>query len=479
MLKLFKSPWLRLFLVPYVLLTILIFSYGTYTKTIPVSFFDEVLWVGRSYFFQFYIHGDFKNRIWQSFTSYDQPKLAEYAFGAWLYPRYLNEISKNPKPFDYTRFLIKNGFYFIDENYMDTYADYKETSNIVKFDHRDSGFPAEYVAKYGTDSLKPINLINYARILNIFLLAGAAIFAYFFLLQYAGVVVAIIFAFFYGFNSLIINTGLPAHSEALFLFTFNGAFLFMNLYFTKGRKIVYLLLFSLFTGLCISTKLNGSMLLVIFFVSNILLSLLSLLSIKKIVTHVLYSILPVLISIIILVSLNPFTFPNPVKNVQYLFDWRIKTAFIYQAKGYPESFLPNGISRVKKIFVHFYSSEQRTYFNGVKIFNEAPVLKNYEGSLIVLFVLGFLLIVKQAYNKNTAAIVFICSLVTILAFMSYYLALDWDRYYAHLPLFFITAQSLGLCLVVKNSFIYIYKVARGVGNKITRTKNKQDNDLAR
>lgn len=462
MTKLFKSTQLKLLIVPYILFIVLIFNYGSYLRTIPVSYWDEVIWVGRSYFFEFYIHRDFQNKVWQSVESYDQPKLAEYSYGAWLYPLYLKEKKQNEKPFDYTHFLIKNGFYEIDEYYMDTYSDYKSVSSVIKFDERDAGFPEEYVAKYGTGSLKPIDLIYHARILNIFLLVGAVIFAYFFALHYAGFIPAIVFSFFYGFNILIINTGLTAHSEALFLFTFNAALLFMSLYFAKKRKVLYILLFSLFAGLSMSTKLNGAMLVVIFFISN---AILLFFSKEKRIKHILISILPVVVGLVIFVSLNPFTFSDPIKNVRYMFDWRMKIAS-GQASYFKESFLPDGASRVKKIFENFYYSEQVPSFNGIKIFEQLGASKNYGTYQFILFTLGLLYSFKLAFSKNITAIVTVCSFITILAFISYYLILDWGRYYAHLPFFFLMFQSLGLYLLIK----YVYKYSKLLAERANRSR---------
>lgn len=462
--KIFQHLWLKLLVIPYILFFVLVFSYGSYSKTIPISFWDEIRWVGRSYFFEFFIHGNFDNRIWQLRESYDQPKLAEYAYGAWLYPLYLylKDRSISPQPFGYTRFLINNGFYEIDEKYMDTYADYKNNSKVIRFDYRMSGFPEEWVAKYGESSLKSVNLIYRARILNTFLLAGAVIFAYFLALEYGGVIFALIFSIFYGYNSLIIATGLKAHSEALFLFTFNAAFLFMNLYFIKGRKILYLLLFSLFAGLCISTKINGSMLVVIFVVLNLLQFFFSK---EKKIEHILLSFIPLLISLIVFVSLNPFTYPDPLKNVQYMFDWRMKTAFVYQADRFKENLLPDNITRIRRVFENFYFSENAAYFNGVKIFEQINSLKNYGIYLFVLFFLGLFYSLKLAFQKNQVAITILSSLALVLAFMTYYLILDWERYYAHLPLFFVILQSFGMLFIIKYAYKYSKLLAERAINR--------------
>ncbi|MEA2056541.1 MAG: hypothetical protein U9O78_02365 [Patescibacteria group bacterium] len=45
---------------------------------------DEYIFVGRSKFFDYYIAADFNNPLWQSFESYDVPKLGEYFYAGYL-----------------------------------------------------------------------------------------------------------------------------------------------------------------------------------------------------------------------------------------------------------------------------------------------------------------------------------------------------------------------------------------------------------
>lgn len=448
--KLFRHTWLGRFIIPFILFIVLVFSYGSYSRTIPVFFWDEILWVGRSYFFEIFIHRDFNNRIWQSREAYDQPKLAEYSYGAWLYPLYLKEKIVNPEPYDYTRFLIQNGFYEIDENYMDTYARYKNNHNVVRFDHRMYGFPEEWVAKYGQDSLKPINLIYYARILSIFLLAGSVIFAYFLALQYGGLIYATLLSTLYGFNYLIIDSGLKAHSEALFLFTFNAAFLFMNLYFVKKRNMLYLLLFSLFAGLCMSTKINGLMLSIIFFTLNIVLYFVLK---EKNLKYILLSLVPLALSFMIFIILNPFTYADPLKNTQYMFDSRMNTA-VAQMKYFYEAAIPNPFFRIEKIFGNFYFSEQTPYFNGIRLLEQLTTFRNYGVYLFIPFLFGLFYLLKNVIQRNLSALIIFFFFISVLGFMAYYLFLDWGRYYVHLVLFFAMLQTLGLYIIGRQIYNY-------------------------
>src|SRR3972149_10887377 len=88
------------FIFPTILFFFLIFTYKNYTRTLLISYWDEIAWVGRSYFFQFYIKGDFQNKIWKSFASYDQPQFTSYVYGAWIYPLYLQEKRGRDSSYD-------------------------------------------------------------------------------------------------------------------------------------------------------------------------------------------------------------------------------------------------------------------------------------------------------------------------------------------------------------------------------------------
>ncbi len=453
----FSKSLFKTLIFPYLFFLVLVYSYGYFNKLLPVSYWDEVYWVDRSNFFVYFINGDFGNEVWKNYKSFDQPKLAEYAFGAWLYPIYLLNKAKDSKPIDYNQFLIKNGFYFIQEDYDSAPLEYKSIYNFVKYDGAMIGYLEDWVAKYGIESRKTVNLILYARILNVFLLSGAVIIAYFLALKFKGFIFSIIFSILYGYNSLIIETGLKAYSEALFLLTFNASLYFMVLYFEKNRNILYLILFSLFSSLCMSTKLNGSFMFIIFtFVNTLILILFK----EKKVSNILWNIFSLFLGLVIFVGLNPFTYSNPFKNIKYMFEHRNSTA-IYERIYNPEASIERGKS-IKKIFENFYFSGYTKIFNGIKIFNRLNLIKNYGVYLFLLFLLGMIYTIKLVLQKYVMAIIIITSFLIILLFMNYYLILDWMRYYVHLSFFFTLFQLSGLFFLLK----YILKYMKYIMIKI-------------
>ena len=118
------------------------FFYLGVVGRIPVSYWDEMIWVGRSYFVDYYLKGNLSSPVWQSIPSYDQPKLGEYMYGLWIYPRFLYEkaVGKT-SAVDYPVYLINQGFYQINESTFNEYNGYllKKFPEMVKFDNGENG----------------------------------------------------------------------------------------------------------------------------------------------------------------------------------------------------------------------------------------------------------------------------------------------------------------------------------------------------
>lgn len=414
-----------------------------------------MLWVGRSYFIIPFIQGDFHANLWQTYRSYDQPKLTEYMFGLWLYPLYVDQMDTSAQSFEYAYFLIRNGFNeVINEatgNTRVAYLNSQKSSGVPQINESEKGSPSEYVAKYGLGVLKPIALIHHSRMLNAILLSGAITVAYFMVLQFMGFIPALIFSIFYGFNTLIVTTGIVAHSEALFLFTFNTAFLFMCLYFSQ-RKVSYLLAFSLFAGLCMSTKLNGVVIAGIFLILH---SMFFFFHQKKTLNYFIIGFVPLLISLLIFICLNPFTYSNPIKNIAFMFDSRMKTALV-QSNDNSNQFLSGPQLRIQAIFQNFYLDAP--YYNSLTFLNISYKNSYYAPFLFILFIFGLLHSLFLAIKKNVFHILFVSFFVFQLMAMSYYLIINWDRYFVLLPMFFILFQLNGLYLILR----YALKFMRAI-----------------
>lgn len=437
--KIFQKALIKFVIVPAIIFLAFFIAYSAYSRSIPVSYWDEVLWVGRSSLFEPFIKGDFKNNIWQTAESYDQPKLAEFAYGAWLYPDYLKTKNTVDDQYKYVEYLVDNGFYmanrFQDEKY------FKRV--IFELDTSMSGTPSEWTIRYGDTAEKLVKTILNARTLNVILLAGAVVFGYFMVLEFGGVFYGMIFSFLYGFNSLLIETSLKAHSEALFVFLLNGALLFMAYYFKKGRRLSSLIAFSILTGLCGSTKLNGFMLIPMFFVVNIILSLME----NKKRMHSFHNLLPVLIPFFVFIVINPFTYANPLKNTKFMFEWRRlishRQAYYYKIKIDP------GVNIIKNIFNNFYIPPESAYYNGHKLMAKIWSFKTYGPTLIFFYAFGLINLLLQIVKRKVIPVVIIASFFIAQFFMSWYLILDWPRYYVHMVYFFVFIQLVGFVYAAK------------------------------
>lgn len=62
-----KAKVLQIYIVS--LIVFVVVAYFSFSKSIPVSYFAEMLWVKRSSFFDFFIRGDFYNNSWYLYES--------------------------------------------------------------------------------------------------------------------------------------------------------------------------------------------------------------------------------------------------------------------------------------------------------------------------------------------------------------------------------------------------------------------------
>ena len=153
----------------------LVSVYSYYGNKVYFSYHDEAYWIGKSYYFQFLTAGDFRREIWESYAGIDEPMLAMYAYGAWLYPDYLYAKKVDPG-LDYTKFLIKRGFYWVD-NDLPEYKDYEEKNKESIFElPQSNGSFQDIIDRNGEKSQGTADLILKARSLNYFMLAFAVLY---------------------------------------------------------------------------------------------------------------------------------------------------------------------------------------------------------------------------------------------------------------------------------------------------------------
>jgi lysophospholipase L1-like esterase len=405
---------------------------------IPVSYWDEMIWVGRSYFVDYYLKGDFQNRVWQTIASYDQPKLGEYMYGLWIYPKYVYEkVFKKTGVADYPIYLIDRGLYQINEATFGEYKEYLKTKlpELVKIDHSDQGDRSYFQQKYGDKVLPTIDLVLYARKINIFWLILAVLMAYKIFKVGLGERYGTIAALLYGINSLVVTWGLKAHVEGLFLFFFNASLWLIYKYF-QDKKMDTLLWTAIFIGLCTNAKLNGIMLGPIFAGAFFIWQ-----GTKTKWKPLLFDSLVIgLVTVILVVLLNPYIQTDPVGKIGVLFEKRVFAAKI-QSELFPEQVLSNPIQRISRMGVNFFSPNKLAQFNGIYGIESNQLWISL--GLILVFGWGIVMATMESIKGNKwQQFMLLVSGGTVLT-MSDYLLLDWDRYYILLVLPVIYFQILG------------------------------------
>jgi hypothetical protein len=415
----------------------LFFGYRHFSKEIPISYYDEEWWIGDSYFYQFYTEGNFNRNIWDSNSSKDQPMLTRYVFGAWLYHEYI-EAKKYDKSLDYSKFLTSRGF--LGPGIL---SQHSPKNDLVTLPVGISGLPDDLVKDLGGGILTNIQIIQKVRGLALLLLIIAVVVPTLLIKNVKGLLFASVFLFFYGFNTLIVNSGLMAQTESIFLLFFNSSLVFMYIFYSNIKKLRYLFIFSVLAGLCFSTKLNGIMLLFAFIALET-----EILIFHERNTNIIKSISNVAASAFITLSvftvLNPFVYPNPIGRILEMFNHRQGVVNI-QMKIFPEDAINRTGDQYLYIAKSFFDNEHILEFNNIK-FNS---IIDFLGPLLfALFVLGMYLEIKKARKGDKFADFMLIAFIVVGLTTGAYLQLSWNRYLVHLVIFFVYYQVVGLYFIV-------------------------------
>lgn len=370
---------------------ILIFIYKNRSLRIPISYYDEEIWVGQSYFFEYYKDFNFDRSIWDSSFSKDQPMFTKLAFGIWLYPSYINSL-EHKSGLLYPEYLLSNHF--------------GSTSKIVSQDKNH------------------LMLIKKVRELSMYLLVATVLITTTFILKSKGSLFGIIFFLFYSLNPILINYLLRAQSESLFLLFFNVSVIYLIAYFNKKGTLYELIAYAIFTALCFSTKLNGIMLIPVYcvleykyFLSNFTTKN-AINLFKKILT-----ILVIVFSVFIIV--NPYTHSSPIPKIIDMFQYR-QSVVQYQMMTFPDQAIHSFVQRYVYIVQVLYKDMGliMAFFFFIGIYAAIRSNERYEIDIFILF-------------------------LTLTLITGIYLQLSWERYLVHLIAFSIYYQVSGLVYCFK------------------------------
>lgn len=451
------------FLAPLIIFLIFLNYYSRIVPKIPLQHYDEYEWIARSYFFDLFIKGDFANPLWSDYRGYEQAKLGEYYYGLLLYPTYLKEKErKGNSTYRYWQFLADHYFFSLSGK---EYEDYKiRIPNFINWRYYDSDIVLLLTDKYGSNFSKISDLIFKARRVNVWVTALTVIVVYFIGLKVSGPLIAVLGSLLYGFNKLIIESSLIAHSEVLFLLFLNIGVYLLLLIFDKKREnnkvnLLFdkrIMLFSLIVTLCSATKLNGFMLLIFFLFLSLFPQIIK--NTKKVILNI---TIVITLTFSFFLILNPFLYSDPLRNFGLMLNLRLKIVQ-GQTREYTDTFLPSFKSRLVKIYTRFLDPTRTENFNTPYFLRKDSIFYNSFSSFF--FVLGvFSALLKFAKEKNNHRPIKIVTIIFFLTqfIMGWYLVLDWSRYYVQLVIFFVLFEALGiklftglLCDFIKKILIY-------------------------
>src|SRR3989304_8525125 len=189
------------------LFVLFVLYYGSIYRNIPVSYWDEMRWVGHSFFFDLIVKRDWSHPLWQTTHAFDQPKLAELAYGVSLNPLYRTDKEK-PKnqDKDFVIYLIDHNLYDAREfrvyPIVQSYLLYQNNlDSYITWDGSDIGDEIYYVAKYGEGIRKTLSLIYRARLVNVFTLSTSVALVFLIVRLLGGIRIAVLSSLFFGFNT--------------------------------------------------------------------------------------------------------------------------------------------------------------------------------------------------------------------------------------------------------------------------------------
>jgi len=224
-----------------------------------------------------------------------------------------------------------------------------------------------------------------------------------------------------------------AQSEALFLLLFNCSVFFLYRYFVKDDSWKNLLLFSIFAGLCFSTKLNGIMLFPIYLLFKICIPTLHRrVGHLRIITSIL---IPILLMSFIFIIINPYTYPAPYNKTIDMFTLREQTV-TEQMDKYQVS-LPHIIERMSFTIKSFINSS-------IGLTNLISGRLACQIFVFVIFIFGIMTECKRTIHKSIFSrfmlLLFAGSLIITIG----YLKIAWPRYLIHLVSFVIYYEIAGV-----------------------------------
>ncbi len=411
---------------------------------------DEVTFLERGKFFDWYIGGELNREEWRGYESYDVPKYAEMFYGMVLR----------------------------------SYSGKKTIENLTNKNFLEEG--TQHAGSWRTDwsrnfccsiddlpdtILKRIEPIIVARRFSVYIFTLPSLFCIYLIGHLVkNWLYGLISMILIGTNSLFLQSMTTAMADSPLIF-FSLLFALQSLIWLKmvnADSNKYGLLLSVLLGLCgglaISTKLNGGINIIYFLLILIVLFVRKRITIAYFLIHL---FIVVSISYIVFFVINPFVWERPVKNTIYMVDHRLNT--FHQQQNTPE-FERDALRNISERIVAFNERmlQPEAYYSNFGKLNN----KLHLDLILFLFGLYWMLIndvskehvyfkdnrpflslkvLKNRVGKdNVLKLGFQLWMLALFVLTVFFLPLDWDRYYMPLVLVVGFVQAFSINLFIDN-----------------------------
>lgn len=409
------------------------------SQRLPIYYWDEFSWISQSYFFDLAIKGDFNNQLWKSDSALEQPHLAKSLYGLVLYPKYL--VERSSKNENYTEYLIRNNFY---EVFQFSNEFNSKNINYIPWGRNPASVtgitPNQLISRFSNKMQDTINIILSVRKINALILSlNCIVVLAIFRKVLHSTIIAILGSLLYAYNNLLINTALVAYGDCLFLLLFNICIYLLIVILENGFRWRDLFLFAFISSLLNNTKINGVMVIFIFYIILLIKFTYEVISKQKIniKTIILKSQFIFISFLFFLVIFNPYLWDNPLTNIVNYYLYRYKTVGS-QMMLFPQDALFSIKDRIVSIYNVFFVNWRYIYQNSA-----------INVILQIAFIIGIFFSITQVHKNRKIRYFFSISVLSLILITAY-LSLNWSRYYAPLILFVVFFEICGIyCLIKK------------------------------
>ena len=361
---------------------------------------DEVSWFFHTDFFnQLFLERNLDKSFWESYESFDHPPLSKYIFGAYLYLKEKEVfIARDSLEDKYGRWM----FYF-------------------KLDNKQL---EENFSRY----------LNYMREANMIFTVASLVFVFLILYKLSkSLLISLALPLVLSVNNLFTTTMLRATSDAHYV-AFMLVSIFLYLAYLKEKKLLHLVLFALFAGLSVSSKLTGALV----YISYLLSEAYFFVTEKEVKENIKRLFFVFVIWFFVWWVQNPSIYLSPIANTIAYPKFRYEQSIRLQ-KAFPEVALINTKQRLKALGCTFLGLTcVETYYNG-RLTNWLVI--NLAALIAGIYFLA--LNIKRPKNKNIFIYFFLFAL-SVVGIVGGYLPLNSDRYYLPILIVIFTLQFMGI-----------------------------------